>query len=43
MNHVGGNSLGLTFHGSDGVLYVGRDGFWTKPESIAKEPIGPDQ
>ena len=42
MNHVGGNSLGLTFHGSDGVLYVGRDGFWTKPESIIKEPIGPD-
>ncbi len=41
MNHVGGNSLGLTFHGSDGVLYVGRDGFWTKPESIAREPIGP--
>ena len=41
MNHVGGNSLGLTFHGSDGVLYVGRDGFWTKPESIARDPIGP--
>ena len=41
MNHVGGNSLGLTFTGSDGVLYVGRDGFRTKPESIAKEPIGP--
>jgi len=41
MNHVGGNSLGLTFTGSDGVLYVGRDGLWTKPESIAKEPIGP--
>jgi predicted dehydrogenase len=40
MNHVGGNSLGLTFTGSDGVLYVGRDGFWTKPESIAKDPIG---
>jgi len=41
MNHVGGNSLGLIFNGSDGVLYVGRDGFWTKPESIAKDPIGP--
>ena len=40
MNHVGGNCLGLTFHGSDGVLYVGRDGLWTKPDSIAKEPIG---
>lgn len=40
MNHVGGNCLGLTFHGSQGVLYVGRDGLWTKPESIAREPIG---
>ena len=43
MNHVGGNCLGLTFHGSDGVLYVGRDGLWAKPESIAKEPIGADE
>ena len=42
MNHVGGNCLGLTFHGTEGVLYVGRDGLWTKPESIAKEPIGAD-
>ena len=42
MNHVGGNCLGLTFHGSEGLLYVGRDGLWTKPESIAKEPIGPN-
>lgn len=41
MNHIGGNSLGLTFHGNNGVLYVGRDGFWTKPESIAREPIEP--
>ncbi len=39
MNHIGGNSLGLTFSGSDGVLYVGRDGFWTKPKTIASEPI----
>jgi len=29
MNHVGGNCLGLTFHGSDGVLYVGRAD-WSK-------------
>ena len=42
MNHVGGNCLGLTFHGTEGVLYVGRDGLWTKPESLAKEPLGPD-
>jgi predicted dehydrogenase len=42
MNHVGGNCLGLTFHGTEGVLYVGRDGLWTKPASIAKEPLGPD-
>ena len=42
MNHVGGNSLGLTFYGSDGELYVGRDGLRAKPESILKEPIGPD-
>ena len=40
MNHVGGNSLGLTFHGSDGELYVGRDGLRAKPESIIKEPNG---
>lgn len=42
MNHVGGNCLGLTFHGSEGVLYVGRDGLWTKPESIAEAPMGPN-
>lgn len=42
MNHVGGNCLGLTFHGTDGTLYVGRDGLWTKPESIAKSVIGPN-
>ncbi|MCP4452739.1 MAG: Gfo/Idh/MocA family oxidoreductase [Planctomycetes bacterium] len=40
MNHVGGNCLGLTFHGTDGELYVGRDGFWSKPESIASTPLG---
>lgn len=42
MNHVGGNCLGLTFHGSEGTLYVGRDGLWTKPESIAESPMGPN-
>jgi hypothetical protein len=42
MNHVGGNCLGLTFHGTNGTLYVGRDGLWTKPDSIAKSPIGPN-
>ncbi len=43
MNHVGGNCLGLTFHGTDGELYVGRDGFWSKPESIAKMPLTPQE
>jgi len=43
MNHVGGNCLGLTFHGTEGELYVGRDGFWSKPESIAQEPLGPTE
>ncbi len=42
MNHVGGNCLGLTFYGSEGTLYVGRDGLWTKPESIAQAPMGPN-
>ncbi|MEN6424167.1 MAG: Gfo/Idh/MocA family oxidoreductase [Phycisphaerales bacterium] len=42
MNHVGGNCLGLTFHGSEGTLYVGRDGLWTKPEPIAEAPMGPN-
>ena len=42
MNHVGGNCLGLTFHGSEGTFYVGRDGLWTKPESIAEAPMGPN-
>lgn len=42
MNHVGGNCLGLTFHGSEGTLYVGRDGLWTKPESIAQAAMGPN-
>ena len=43
MNHVGGNCLGLTFHGTEGELYVGRDGFWSKPESIAKTPLGSNE
>ena len=43
MNHVGGNCLGLTFHGTEGTLYVGSDGLWTKPESIAEEPMGPNE
>ncbi len=43
MNHIAGNSLGLTFHGTDGMLYVGRDGFWSKPESIAGTPLGPSE
>ncbi len=42
VNHVGGNCLGLTFHGSAGELYVGRDGFRSTPESIVKEPPGRD-
>ncbi|MCF7975175.1 MAG: Gfo/Idh/MocA family oxidoreductase [Phycisphaerae bacterium] len=43
MNHVGGNCLGLTFHGTDGELYVGRDGFWSKPESIAATSLSPSE
>lgn len=43
MNHVGGNCLGLTFHGTDGELYVGRDGFRSKPESIAESPLEPGE
>ena len=43
MNHVGGNCLGLTFHGTDGQLYVGRDGFHSKPDTIAKQPLTRDE
>ncbi len=39
MNHVGGNCLGLTFHGTEGDLYVGRDGFWTKPALLKQTPL----
>ena len=40
MNHVGGNSLGLTFTGTAGRLYIGRDGFWTDPAELKREPLG---
>jgi predicted dehydrogenase len=40
MNHVGGNCLGLTFRGTGGSLYVGRDGFRTDPAGLAREPLG---
>ena len=40
MNHVGGNCLGLTFHGTEGELYVGRDGFHTKPAALKQAPLG---
>jgi len=41
MNHVGGNCLGLTFNGDAGRLYVGRDGFWTNPANLSRDPLGP--
>lgn len=40
MNHVGGNSLGLTFTGTDGKLYVGRDGLRADPATLARDPLG---
>lgn len=41
MNHVGGNCLGLTFTGTAGKLYIGRDGFWTDPAELKRDPLGP--
>jgi predicted dehydrogenase len=41
VNHVSGNCLGLTFTGTEGRLYIGRDGFWTDPASLKGEPLGP--
>jgi len=41
MNHVGGNCLGLTLHGSDGELYIGRDGLRSNPPQAAREKLGP--
>ncbi len=41
MNHVGGNCLGLTFTGTEGRLYIGRDGFWTDPADRKRDPLGP--
>jgi len=40
MNHVGGNCLGLTFHGTEGELYVGRDGFRTQPAALKQASLG---
>jgi predicted dehydrogenase len=40
VNHVGGNSLGLTFKGTEGRLYIGRDGLRTDPADIARQPLG---
>jgi len=35
--------LGVTFEGTDGTVYINRGEMWTKPESLAKELIGPDE
>ena len=39
MNHVGGNCLGLTFYGTDGSLYIGRDGLHSTPANLARDPL----
>ena len=43
MNHVGGNALGLTFHGTEGEIYVGRDGFRTVPADVRRAAPGPEE
>ncbi len=40
VNHVGGNCLGLTFTGTGGKLYVGRDGLSSDPAELVREPLG---
>jgi len=35
--------FGITFEGTEGTVFVNRGEFWTKPESIGKETIGPDE
>jgi len=39
VNHVGGNCLGLTFNGTAGKLYIGRDGFHSDPANLARAPL----
>jgi len=34
--------FGITFEGADGTVFVNRGEFWTKPEAIGKERLGPD-
>ncbi|MBM4085833.1 MAG: hypothetical protein FJ272_13680 [Planctomycetes bacterium] len=34
---------GVLFTGTDGKIEVSREHLWTEPESIAKEPLGPDE
>lgn len=35
--------FGITFEGEEGTVFVQRGQFWTKPESLARERIGPDE
>lgn len=34
--------FGVTFEGPGGTVFVDRGRFWTKPESLARETLGPD-
>lgn len=34
--------FGVTFEGTAGTVFVNRGQFWTKPESIGRERLGPD-
>lgn len=35
--------FGITFEGTEGTVFVNRGEFWTKPEALAREEIGPGE